>query len=165
MEKLKIRYIRVANYTKDLSLQNYMLMKKSIRKQETVQNLIRKKKKSYFEEKLKENTKNPEKLWKTLKQLGLPDKRSIFTNICIETKNGLTFDLFTIFEVFKKFFFNLVNDLFKKLLAAAEKFSEKSVEDYYNNMFNLNPKRLTFHTIQTKYVSDLLKQLKQSCRN
>ena len=118
-------------------------MKKSIRKQETVQNLIRKKKKSYFEEKLKENTKNPKKLWKTLKQLGLPDKRSIFTNICIEAKNGLTFDLFTIFEVFKKFFFNLVNDLLKKL-PAAEKFGEKSVQDCYNNMFNLNPKRLTF---------------------
>ena len=32
-----------------------------------VQHLIRKKKKSYFEEKLKENTANPKKLWKTLK--------------------------------------------------------------------------------------------------
>ena len=40
----------------------------------TVQNLIRKKKKAYFEEKLKENTANPKKLWKTLKQFGLPEK-------------------------------------------------------------------------------------------
>ena len=39
-----------------------------------VPNLIRKKKKAYFEEKLKENTANPKKLWKTLKQLGLPEK-------------------------------------------------------------------------------------------
>ena len=39
-----------------------------------VQNLIGKKEKAYFEEKLKENTKNPTTLWKTLQQLGLPDK-------------------------------------------------------------------------------------------
>ena len=38
-----------------------------------VQNLIQRKKRTYFKEKLKENTKNLEKLWKTLKQLGLPD--------------------------------------------------------------------------------------------
>ena len=31
----------------------------------TVQNLIRKKKKAYFEEKLSESTANPQKLWRT----------------------------------------------------------------------------------------------------
>ena len=36
-----------------------------------VQNLIWKKKKAYFEEKLKANTANPKKLWETLKELGL----------------------------------------------------------------------------------------------
>ena len=41
----------------------------------TVRNLIRKKKKAYFEEKIKENTANHKKLWKTLKQLGLPEKK------------------------------------------------------------------------------------------
>ena len=53
-----------------------------------VQNLIRKKKKAYFEEKLKENTKNPKKLWKTVKQLGLPDKRSPSTNIALRQNMG-----------------------------------------------------------------------------
>ena len=61
-----------------------------------IKNLIRKKKKAYFEEKLKENTQNPKKLWKTLKQLGLPDKRFPSTNICLEAKNGHTFDLYII---------------------------------------------------------------------
>ena len=32
-----------------------------------VQNLIRRKKRAYFEEKLKENSENPKNLWKTLK--------------------------------------------------------------------------------------------------
>ena len=48
----------------------------------TVQNLIRKKKKAYFEEKIKENMVNPKKLWKTLKQLGLPEKKLPCTDIC-----------------------------------------------------------------------------------
>ena len=48
--------------------------------QNVVQNLIRKKKKAYFEEKLKENTKNPKRLWKTLNQIGLLDKTSPSTN-------------------------------------------------------------------------------------
>ena len=43
--------------------------------QNKVQNLIRKKKKAYFEEKLKESTAYPRKLWKTLKYIGLPEKR------------------------------------------------------------------------------------------
>ena len=82
-------------------------MKKSIGKhaRKVVQNWIRRKKKAYFEEKLKENTRNPKKLWKILKQLGLSDKRSS-TNICLKAKNGLTFDPYTISEVFKK-----LNDL------------------------------------------------------
>ena len=33
----------------------------------TIQNLIRKKEKAYFEVKLKENTAYPKKLWKTFK--------------------------------------------------------------------------------------------------
>ena len=51
--------------------------------QKVVQNLIWKKKKAYFEEKLKENRKSPKKLWKTLKNLGLSDKKSPSTNICL----------------------------------------------------------------------------------
>ena len=89
-------------------------------------------KKAYFEEKLKENTKNPKNLCKTLKRLGLLDKRLPSTNIWLEAKNGLTFDPYTISEVFKKLFSNLANDLVQKLLAAAKKFGNKFVEDYYN---------------------------------
>ena len=94
--------------------------------QNIVQNLIRKKKKAYFEEKLKENTHthththtHKKKIWKTLKHLRLPDKRSPSTNICLEAKYGLTFDPYTISEVFKKIFSNLANNLVQKLPAAA----------------------------------------------
>ena len=72
--------------------------------------------------------------WKTLKQLGLPDKRSPSTNICLEAKNGLIFDPSATSEVFKKLFSNLANDLVQKFPAAAKKFDNKSGEDYYNDI-------------------------------
>ena len=59
--------------------------------------------------------------------------------------------------MFKKVFSNLANDLVQKLPGAAKRFGNKSVEDYYNDMFNLNPKKLTFQTIQTRYISDPIK--------
>ena len=68
-----------------------------------VQNLIRKKKKPYFEEKLKANTANPKKLWETLKELGLQNNRSPSSDICLKKKEGFTFDPFAISEVFQKF--------------------------------------------------------------
>ena len=61
----------------------------------TVQNLTREKKKAYFEEKLKENTTNPKKLWKTLRQLGLPEKRLPYTDVCLKEED-IKFDAFTI---------------------------------------------------------------------
>ena len=156
-------YYKLRQYTRDKVYRRFKLTKLHVDEeiyretQNVVQNLIRKKKKAYFEEKLKENTKNPKKLWKTLKQLGLPDKRSPSTNIYLEAKYRLTFDLYTISEVFKKTFSNLANNLLQKLPAAAKKFGNKSVEDYSKDMFNLNPKKLHFQTIQTRYISDLLK--------
>ena len=64
--------------------------------------------------------------------------------------------------MFKKLFSNLVNDLVQKLPMAHNKFGNKSVEDYYNDMFNFYPKKLTFQTIQTRYISDLLKTATQT---
>ena len=97
----------------------------------------------------------------------MPDKRSPSTNICLEAENGLTFDPYAISGVFKKLFSDLANDLVQKLPAEANKFGNKSVEDYYNDMFNLYPKKLTFQTIQTRYISNFFKKLqhKQSYRN
>ena len=70
-----------------------------------------KKGKTVLWEKTKRKHKKSKKLWKTLKQLGLPDKRLPSTNICPEAENGWTFDPYTISEVFKKLFSNLSNFL------------------------------------------------------
>ena len=65
----------------------------------------------------------------------MPDKRSPSTNIYLEAENGLTFDPYTISGVFKKLFSNLANHLVQKLPVEANKFGNKSVEDYYNDIF------------------------------
>ena len=122
----------------------------------TVQNLIRKKKKAYFEEKIKENTANPKKLWKTLKQLGLPEKRLPCTDVCLKVED-LKFDPFTISELFKKFYSNLANDLVCRLPAASKKFDIEAVKVYYNDMFDLSHKKLNFQTVQPNIISNLLK--------
>ena len=59
--------------------------------------------------------------------------------------------------MFKKLFSNLANDVVQKIPAAANKFVNKFVEDYYNDMFKLYPKKLIFQTIQMRYILDLLK--------
>ena len=69
--------------------------------------------------------------------------------------------------MFKKLFSNLASDLVQKLPAAANKFGNESVEDYYNDVFNFYPKKVTFQTILTRYISDLLKNCdtNKSCGN
>ena len=112
MEKLKRKYAHEANCTKILNQQNCMLMKKSI-------TLSSKKKTAYFKEQLKENTATLKNLWKTLRQLDLPEKRLPCTDICLKAEEELRFDPFS--ELFKKFYFNLANDLVQKLPAAIGK--------------------------------------------
>ena len=86
-----------------------------------VQNLIRKKEKAYFEEKLKENKANPKKPWKTLQQLGPPEKRLPCIDVYLKVEEELKFDPFTIFELFKKFYSNHANDLAHKLPETVKK--------------------------------------------
>ena len=124
-----------------------------------VQNLIRKKKKAYFEEKLKANTENPKKPWETLKELGLKNKRSPSSDICVKKKEGFTFGPFAISEVFQKFCLNLASKLVDKLPAAVNKFGLHSIVVYYKNVLHLQENRFTFQTIESSSVLELLKNV------
>ena len=57
----------------------------------TVQHLIKKKKKKLFSKKLEENIGEPKDLWKNLKKLGLPKTKTPPTNICLKENDGLSF--------------------------------------------------------------------------
>ena len=153
MEKLQRKYTRDKLYKKFKSTKLHV-DEEMVRN--TVQNLIRKKKKAYFDEKLKEITANPKKLKKTLKQLGQPEKRLPCTDVCLKVED-LKFDPFTISELFKKFYSNLANDLVHKLPVASKKFDIEAVKDYYNDMFELSHNKLNFQTVQPNTISNLLK--------
>ena len=62
----------------------------------------------------------------------------------------------------KKSYLYLANDLVQRLLAAARKFAIESVENYYDNMFDVSRNKLTFETVQANYISNLLKTYKTS---
>ena len=94
----------------------------------TIQNLIRKKKESILWGKIKGKHTNQKKLWKTIKQLGLPEKRLAWTNVCLKAKEELKFDPCTVSELFKKFYSNLANDLVRKLPVATNKFDIERVQ-------------------------------------
>ena len=82
----------------------------------------------------------------------MPDKRSLSTNICLETENSLTFDPYRISEMLRK---NKYQKLVQKLPPVVSKLGNKSVEYYYNDSFKLYPKKLTFQTIQTTILGKM----------
>ena len=82
------------------------------------------------------------KNWKTLKQLRLPEKRPP-SGICLKAKEGLTFDPFTISELFKKLYSNLAHDLVQKIPAAAKKFGIESVKIYYDYLFSFTTNKFS----------------------
>ena len=57
-----------------------------------VQNLIRKKKREFYETNLRQKINKPKELWKTLKSMGLPSKAVTASNICLKDKNEIVFN-------------------------------------------------------------------------
>ena len=57
----------------------------------TVQRLIKEKKKKFFSKKLEENIGEPKELWKNLKKLGLPKTKNPPLNICLKENERFVF--------------------------------------------------------------------------
>ena len=102
-----------------------------------------KKKREYFENKLKENIAKPKDLWKTLKSLGLSKKFSVVQTNAIEDNKRLKYDLKSVAQTIAKFYSNLAESLLKNLTNSPNKFDINSVHQYYKNIelkdnFNLD---------------------------
>ena len=109
----------------------------------TVQALIKDKKRKLLQEKLYEDLGKPKGLGKIIKKSGLPSKKAPITNICLNAKKDLTFSPRTIANTLKKHFENLSSDLVKKLYDPIGKFEIPSVRQYYKG-FDFHEKKLTF---------------------
>ena len=116
-----------------------------------VESLLRSKKKSYFENKLKENIGKPKDLWKALKDLGLPNKGSPSktTNFCIKDNGSLIFKPMDISNVFKRYFSQIAENLLLKLAVASNKFNINSVGEYYKSLNIKNKFKFSLVTDET----------------
>ena len=100
----------------------------------SVQNFIAKKKKEFFEKKLKECVGKPKDLWKAIKSLGLPNK-SAGCIVGAPAENQIVkHDNKSILETFKSFYSNLAGDLLAKLLKSPNRYTIKFVSDYYEKL-------------------------------
>ena len=108
----------------------------------TVQRLIKEKKKKFFSKKLEENIGEPKELWKNLKKLGLPKTKTDPTNICLKENDSLSFCSLSIANNFKEFFSNLARNLIEKLPTGPNKFDINSVREFYKP---LNLEENPFH--------------------
>ena len=99
-----------------------------------VQNLIRKKKREFYETNLRQKINKPKELWKTLKSMGLPSKVVAASNICLKDKNEKVFNATKNYCIFKNYFSSLAHNLVSKLPLLPNIFTEISkIASYYNN--------------------------------
>ena len=124
-----------------------------------VENIIKSKKKNYFEDKLKENTAKPKELWKTLNGLGLPKKgsQSGAANVCLKENDEFVFDPAAISNVFKTFFSDIAINLLAKLPTAPNRFNKNSVSEFYKK-FNIKNK-FKFSHVTDETILEILKNL------
>ena len=117
-----------------------------------VVNLIKQKKKEFFKNKLNENIGRPKELWKTIKSLGLPNKKSNAGNICLKDQMGeLQFNSEVNTKIFKNFFSNLASDLVNKLPMASNIFTDTSTTKFYEG-YNIIPNSFNFYEINESYI-------------
>ena len=120
--------------------------------------MIKDKKKNFVIGKLNDNIGKPKELWKSLKSLGLPSKKSSSATICLEKDGILSFDPKTNAEIFKDFYSNLANNLVKKLPTPPNKYGKTAVNNYYKKL-NLRGKNFSFAPVVPATILKLLKQL------
>ena len=111
-EEIERRDKLLAKFKKSRSHSDNENYKKSRNK---VQRMIKDKKKNFAIGKLNDNIGKPKELWKSLKSLRLPSKKSSSATICLEKDGILSFDPKTNAEIFKDFYSSLANNLVKKL--------------------------------------------------
>ena len=110
----------------------------------SVQNLIAKKKKEFFENRLKEFIGKPKELWKAIKSLGLPNKSGRCIVGALTENQIVKHDTNSILKNFKKFYSNLAGNLLAKLPKSPNRYTNKFASDYYKKLslsenFKLDP--------------------------
>ena len=157
-EEIERRDKLLAKFKKSRSHSDNENCKKSRNK---VQRMIKDKKKNFVIGKLNDNIGKPKQLWKSLKSLGLPSKKSSSATICLEKDGILSFDPKTNAEIFKDFYSNLANNLVKKLPTPPNKYGKTAVNNYFKKT-KFKGKKLFFCASGSCYHPKTLKTAKPS---
>ena len=125
-----------------------------------VTDLIKSKKKEFFENKLNENIGKPKELWKTIRELGLSKKSSEVTNICLKNDSENVFDPKLTANIFKDFFANLAKKLVANLPSPPKRFGEMFISSFYKQL-NINS-TFAFKPVDEETIVKLLQNMKKS---
>ena len=121
----------------------------------SLKNIIQKKKKTFFQDKLKENSNNSKELWKTLKSLGMNTKNGNQSKICLK-ENGVTqFEPKKNANVFKTFYSELAGNLVKMLPKPPLKFNTFKTMMFYKKL-NPNLEKFELVCITEQTIKKLL---------
>ena len=125
-----------------------------------VVDLINRKKKEFFENKLNENIGKPKELWKTLSELGLSKKTSGISNICLKNEGENVFDPKLTANIFKDYFSNLAKKLVAILPKPPKKFGERYISSFYEKL-NINS-IFSFKAVDEETIVNILQNMKES---
>ena len=126
-----------------------------------VQTLINGKKKSYIQNSLQENKRDSKKLWKTLKNLGLPSKTKSSSKINLNINGELNSKPADIAEHFNNFYSTLADKLVEKLPGAPNKFGDNESATYYQDT-NIQENNFVFKTVEQIEIAKILHKINNS---
>ena len=122
-----------------------------------MQNLIAKKKKEFFEKKLKECIGKPKDLWKAIKSLGLPNKSGRCIVGALTENQIVKHDTKSISRTFKSFYSNLAGNLLAKLPKSPDRYTIKFASDYYKRLSL--PENFKLDATTEGYLFNILKNI------
>ena len=126
-----------------------------------VQSLINTKKQSNIQSSLEENKRNSKKLWKTLKNLGLPSKTKSESKVNLNIDGKLNSNKTYIADHFNNFYSTLAEKLVEKLPTASNKFGKNETEKYYEGK-NLHTNDFIFQVVDQLKISKILHNINDS---
>ena len=120
--------------------------------------LIKKAKKDFVKIKIKENKSCPKKLWKTLKNLGIPTKvNEASSNIGLKNEDDdVCFDSDFVANKFNRYFCNIAEKLVDKL--PSRTYREDRVQDYYKEK-GIERNSFKFNVVEQLEVENMLRSL------
>ena len=126
-----------------------------------VQALINSKKQSFITNSLNENKRDSKKLWKTLKNLGLPSKSKSDSKINLNINGNINSKPEDIANHFNDFYSTLAEKLVEKLPDPPNKFTDNETANYYRD-HNIQENNFTFQPADPKEIAKILENINSS---